>query len=166
MEEEEAAARGPSIRAVDIWVGAVLFVIGIVAVADNYRLGSGWAIEGPQAGYFPLRLGVLILVCSAAVIVKALRRARDPSIFVEWNKLIPVCQVLLPLVVYIFVMQFLGMYVASALFIGGFMRWLGKYSWLRCILVAVITSAVLFWMFEVQFQVPLPKGPLEHYFGY
>jgi putative tricarboxylic transport membrane protein len=24
----------------------------------------------------------------------------------------------------------------------------------------------LFWMFEVQFMVPLPKGPLEALFGY
>jgi putative tricarboxylic transport membrane protein len=25
---------------------------------------------------------------------------------------------------------------------------------------------VLFWMFEFQFLVPLPKGPLESLFGY
>jgi putative tricarboxylic transport membrane protein len=32
--------------------------------------------------------------------------------------------------------------------------------------VSLGVSAVLFWMFEIQFMVPLPKGPLEALFGY
>jgi putative tricarboxylic transport membrane protein len=33
-------------------------------------------------------------------------------------------------------------------------------------LVAVVMSALIFWLFEMQFKVPLPKGPLEAWFGY
>jgi putative tricarboxylic transport membrane protein len=63
-------------------------------------------------------------------------------------------------------MQYLGLYVASTLFVACFMRWLGKYTWLKSILVAVITSVVIFWLFEMQFKVPLPKGPVEEWLGY
>ena len=46
------------------------------------------------------------------------------------------------------------------------MRLLGKTSWLKTVSVSVGVSAVLFWMFEIQFAVPLPKGPLETLLGY
>jgi putative tricarboxylic transport membrane protein len=41
-----------------------------------------------------------------------------------------------------------------------------KSSWLKTVAVSAGVSAVLFWMFEIQFMVPLPKGPLEALFGY
>jgi hypothetical protein len=46
------------------------------------------------------------------------------------------------------------------------MRVLGTISWIKTGLVSVLVSVLLFWMFEVEFMVPLPKGPLEAYFGY
>jgi putative tricarboxylic transport membrane protein len=163
---ERGVSRGPSTRHVGIIVGLVLFGIGVLVVADNARIGAGWASDGPQAGYFPLRIGVLIAVCSVIVIVQAFRRRSDQTIFVEWAKLIPVGKILFPLILYIAAMQYLGLYVASTLFVGGLMRWLGRYSWSKSVLVPLVMSAIIFWLFEYQFTVPLPKGPLEQWFGY
>ena len=56
--------------------------------------------------------------------------------------------------------------VASALFIAAFMRVMDKYSWLKTLLISVAVSVTLYWMFEIQFMVPLPKGPLEALIGY
>lgn len=166
MSVPAESPRGPSTRVVDALVGAVFLAFGVVVVIDNYRLGAGWAHDGPQAGYFPLRIGLLIALASAAVIVHALRNARDKSLFVEWVKLIPVSKVLFPLVIYIGVMQYLGLYVASTLFVAALMRWLGKYSWLKCVTVSLAMSAAIFYLFEMQFSVPLPKGPIERWAGY
>jgi putative tricarboxylic transport membrane protein len=163
---ERGVSRGPSTRHVGIIIGVVLFGIGVLVVADNARIGAGWASDGPQAGYFPLRIGVLIAVCSVIVIVQAFRRRSDQTIFVEWAKLIPVGKILFPLILYIAAMQYLGLYVASTLFVGGLMRWLGRYSWSKSVLVPLVMSAIIFWLFEYQFTVPLPKGPLEQWFGY
>jgi putative tricarboxylic transport membrane protein len=77
-----------------------------------------------------------------------------------------VLSVLIPTVLYVLATQFIGIYVASAVFIGGFMRAIGKFSWLKVIVVSVVINVVLFWMFEIRFMVPLPKGPLESLFGY
>jgi putative tricarboxylic transport membrane protein len=166
VTQERGVSRGPSTRHVGIIVGLVLFGIGVLVVADNARIGAGWASDGPQAGYFPLRIGVLIAVCSVIVIVQAFRRRSDQTIFVEWAKLIPVGKILFPLILYIAAMQYLGLYVASTLFVGGLMRWLGRYSWSKSVLVPLVMSAIIFWLFEYQFTVPLPKGPLEQWFGY
>jgi hypothetical protein len=59
----------------------------------------------------------------------------------------------------------LGIYVPSIVFIAVFMVWLGKYKWLKTLVVSVCTVAVFFVMFEVWFKVPLPKGPLEAALG-
>jgi putative tricarboxylic transport membrane protein len=165
-EDVQPRPRGPSTRRVGVITGLVLLGFGVLIIADTYRLGAGWASDGPQAGYFPFRIGVLIAFCSIVVVVQALRDKSGDALFVEWAKLIPVSQILFPLIAYIGVMQYLGIYVASAMFVAGLMRWLGKYSWLKSVLVAVVMSLVIFWLFEFEFSVPLPKGPLEQWLGY
>ena len=88
------------------------------------------------------------------------------KIFVAWEQFRLVLMVLVPTFIYVLVTELIGIYVASTLFIGAFMRVMEKSSWLKTVLVSVGVSAVLFWMFEIQFLVPLPKGPLEALFGY
>ena len=58
-----------------------------------------------------------------------------------------------------------GIYVASALYIGFFMRWLGRYPWWKVAAVSIGNSVAFFLIFEVWFKVPLPKGPLENLLG-
>lgn len=155
-------------RAVDVVVGAIAFVIGVVVMVDTHRLGAGWAGGSPQSGYFPFRIGAIICIASAVIVLRALWRTRShpPEIFVTWSQLRLVLAVLVPTLVYILVIQLMGIYVASALFIAAFMRVSGGYGWLKAALVSAGTSFVLFWLFEIQFLVPLPKGPLEALLGY
>jgi putative tricarboxylic transport membrane protein len=152
-------------RTAEIAVGIVVAAFAMLAIVSNYQLGAGWAEDGPQAGYFPLRMGVAILLASIVVIIQALRK-NDRSAFIEREQLKLVATVLLPLILYIAALQFIGVYVASALFIGIFMWLVGKFSWYRSAITGVSVSLVLFWIFEIMFTVPLPKGPLEQLFGY
>ncbi len=62
--------------------------------------------------------------------------------------------------------KFAGIYVASRLFFAGFMGGIGKFAWWRAVLTGVAINVVLFWIFEMQFRVPLPKGPLEAALGF
>ena len=152
-------------RTAEIVVALVVAAFALLAIVSNYKLGAGWADDGPQAGYFPMRMGIAILLASLVVLVQAFRK-NDRSAFLEQAQLKLVAVVLLPLIVYIAAVQFIGIYVASALFIGIFMCFVGKFSWYRSALTGVIVSLVLFWIFEIMFTVPLPKGPLEALFGY
>ncbi len=88
------------------------------------------------------------------------------KIFVSWDRFKLVLEVLVPTISYVLATQLIGIYVASALFIGAFMRVMGKSSWLKTVLISICVSMALFWMFEIQFMVPLPKGPVEALFGY
>ena len=164
--ETAAPMRGAvSERTVGAVTAIVFFLIGVVMIVDNYRIGAGWAPDGPQAGYFPLRIGVIICIAAAVVLFQTLRGERGKA-FVTFARLRHVLVVLVPTIVFVLAIKFLGIYVASALFIAAFMRAMDRFSWLKTIVISVGVSAALFWLFELQFTVPLPKGPLEARFGY
>jgi putative tricarboxylic transport membrane protein len=164
-ESGEPSETAITIRTAELVVGALLAVFGVLVIWTNYQLGAGWADDGPEAGYFPMRMGVFILIGSIAVMVQAILK-NDTSSFVEKTQLRQVGVVLVPLILYVAALQVIGIYVASALFIGLFMMWVGKFSWWKSAIVGVGINLALFWIFEVQFLVPLPKGPLESLFGY
>jgi len=167
MEKSETRASGVRERIVEIAVAVFMFAIGAVIMIDNYHLGAGWAKDGPESGYFPFRIGAIICIASVAVLVQFVTSSkRRDAVFVTYSQLKPVLLVLVPTLVYVAAIQWLGIYVASAIFIAGFMRAMDKYSWLKTLAVSVGLNALLFWLFEIQFLVPLPKGPLEALFGY
>jgi hypothetical protein len=151
-----------STRTLEIAVASILFALGAVVVFDSYRLGSKWGSDGPQSGYFPFYIGLLICIASAVTLAKA---ARDKSLagkpFVFWEQFKRVLTVLIPAAVYVLLVKFLGMYIASAIYIAFFMIWLGNYSWSKGITVGVVINAIFFALFEVWFKVPLFKGVLN-----
>jgi len=154
-------------RTAEAGMALFMFAIGVVMMASNYQLGAGWAKDGPESGYFPFRIGAIICIASVVVFVQALRsRTGAVRSFVTRDRLKPVLLVLVPTLLYVAGIQFTGIYVASAIFIAGFMRAMGKYGWVKTLAISVGVNVLLFWLFEVQFLVPLPKGPLEAYFGY
>ena len=157
-----------SVRVMDIAVAVLFMAAAVVVIADSLRVGAEWAADGPQAGYFPFYIGVLMFIASGATAVAALvsKSAAARQTFVERGQLKMVLKVLVPTIVYVVLIPFLGLYVASAVFIAFFMAWIGKYSPLIIAPVAVGVPLFLFVMFEIWFLVPLPKGPLENLLGY
>ena len=152
-------------RTVDLVTATVMLAIGAVVIADSLRLGAGWGSDGPRSGFFPFWLGTVLVLAAAGLVVQAWRHgARVP--FVSHEKLRPVLIVLLPAVALVVVTQWLGLYVASALYIGSYMRAVGRHRWPAVVLVAIGVPVVTFLVFEQWFLVPLPKGPVELWLGY
>jgi hypothetical protein len=138
---------------------------GVLVVWDSLRLGIGWGSDGPQSGFFPFWLAVLLLVSCAAIAWQAWGRASRAA-FVTRAQLRPVLTTLLPSAGFVVLTQFVGLYVASALFMTFYMRWIGRYGWVPIVLVAVLFPVLTFVIFETWFLVPMPKGPLEAWLGY
>ena len=161
-DKDSTTGAGISMRATELVVAALLFVAGAVVVYDSYRLGSKWGSDGPQSGYFPFYIGLLICISSVINFAQALMTRRMASeIFVAWGPFKLVLTVLIPAAVYVLGVKYIGIYLASAIYIAIFMAWLGKYSWLRSIAVGVAVNMSFFLMFEVWFKVPLYKGDLD-----
>ena len=166
MDDKEAwigrDRAGVSTRTMEIAVALVLFVIGAIVIFDSYRLGSKWGSDGPQSGYFPFYIGLLICISSAVTAAQAMfGKSGAGKPFVTWGPFKRVLTVLLPAVLYVLSVKFVGLYIASAIYIAIFMVWLGKYSWWKGIVVGFAVNVIFFLMFEVWFKVPLFKGVLD-----
>ncbi len=167
---EKSAA---SVRVVDMVTAGIIFLFGLVVVWDSYRLGSKWGSDGPEAGYFPFYIGAILCVASLINFYAALREKKiedGGKSFVSRTSFKLVLSVVLPTIVYVAAIggepiPGLGIYVASAIFIGVFMLWLGKYGWGKTLGVSIGVPVVFFVMFEIWFTMPLPKGPLEAMLG-
>ena len=172
MDQEKPSAderAAVSVRTMEFAVAIALFILGAIVVYDSYRLGSKWGSDGPQSGYFPFYIGLLICLSSVVNFVQAwLARAAAGEAFVYRGPFKLVLTVLVPAVVYVLGVKYLGLYVASAIYIAIFMAWLGKYSWLKSVVVGLAVNASFFLMFEVWFKVPLFKGDLDplRFLGY
>ncbi|MGH7908263.1 MAG: tripartite tricarboxylate transporter TctB family protein [Thermodesulfobacteriota bacterium] len=152
---------------VDLVVALLVFALGALVMFDSYRLGSSWASDGPQAGYFPFYISFLICSCSAVIAAQSLARLRtDRRVFVSGGQFRQVLVILLPSTVFVLGVWLIGIYVSSALFIALFMKFAGRYHWLRSAIVGLAVAGSAFVLFEIWFKIPLPKGPLEQLLGY
>jgi putative tricarboxylic transport membrane protein len=171
VEDPDApAAESPSVastRAVEIGVYAVLIALALLLGFDNWRTGMGWASDGPQAGYFPFYLSVILGGASVFGLGAIfLDRAKDSYSFVTRDQLRRVMQVFIPTFLFCLFTQWLGLYVASFLLIAGFMWKIGRIAAWKSLLTSFVFTIAMFVTFEIAFDVIMPKGPLEALFGY
>ncbi len=170
MSHEAAGDRSEytvSVRTVDVVVAILFMVVAAVVMWDALRIGAVWGVDGPDAGYFPFYIGLLMFLSSAATaVMAAVTKTPDLSTFVERGQLGMVLKVLIPTIIYVALIPFLGLYVASAAFIAFFMAWIGKYGPMTIVPVSIGVPVFLFVLFEIWFLVPLPKGPVENMLGY
>ncbi len=152
-------------RAAELVTASVLILLGGVVLFDAVRIGFGWGPDGPRSGFFPFWLALIMVVVCAVILAQAALGARGKS-FVSREQLGPVLKVLWPAVAAVALMHFVGLYVASALYMGFYMRWVGRHSWVTVVLLALALPIASFLIFEKWFLVPMPKGPLEQWLGY
>ena len=152
-------------RAADLTTAVVLFLVAGIVLVDALRLGIGWGTDGPKSGFFPFWLAVVAMASCVAIAAQAARRAASGT-FLTRAQAGPVLKVIGPAAGLVVVMQFVGLYVASALYIGLYMRWIGRHGWVPVVVLAVAIPTVTFVIFERWFLVPMPKGPLETWLGY
>ena len=159
-----ARQSGPSQVATEIGVALATALFGLIVIIGSLRVGVGWGADGPRSGSFPFYTGLAIVIASAVNLVQSFGIDRR-RLFADWSQLRQVVAVVIPTAVYVAVVPWIGLYVASILLIAGFMVWLGGYHLLLAATVAIATVALTYLTFEWWFLVPLPKGPLEDLLG-
>jgi hypothetical protein len=152
-------------RAAEFVTASILILLGGVVLFDAVRIGFGWGPDGPRSGFFPFWLALIMVVNCAVILAQSALGGRG-KIFVSREQLGPVLKVLWPATAAVALMHFVGLYVASALYMGFYMRWVGRHSWVPVIVIALGLPIASFLIFEKWFLVPMPKGPFERWLGY
>jgi hypothetical protein len=162
-------ADSPSVvdtRTIEIAVSLLLLALAVALGYDNWRTGIAWDSTGPQPGYFPFYLSVILGGASLYGLVTTLvARGAAAETFVSRAQLRRVMLVFVPTALFCLAVQYLGIYVASFVLIAGFMRLVGKIALWKSLFTAFVFTAIMFVTFDVAFDVIMPKGPIEAALG-
>jgi hypothetical protein len=164
-DKSHPAADGPSHRIVELGVAVFTALFALIVLAGAWRVGIGWGVEGPKAGFFPFYVGLFILGGSIVNFVNVIAAGPSDKLFAEWGQLRQVLSVVIPAAIYVALIPSLGIYLCSIVIIALFMRWLGSYGWSLTAVIAFGVPLFFYFMFEKWFLVPLPKGPIEELLG-
>jgi putative tricarboxylic transport membrane protein len=165
-EQQGKTRSALSTRAAEIATALVVLALGCLVIYDSIRVGHGWGADGPQAGFYPFYVGMALCAAALGILLQQLFTHAKNEQFVGAGAFGHVLALLLPSICYVVAIYFLGIYVSSALFLYLFMVREGKYSLLNALPVSLGVPLALFLVFEIWFNVALPKGPLEAMFGY
>jgi hypothetical protein len=156
------------VRKVDAVCALLLIALAILVMAEGLRLGIGWGTDGPQSGFVPFWLGFGLAVSGLIILLQTgiSRVAASSRSFIEPGKFTPVIKVLAPATGMVVLTHFLGLYVVGGLYMGIYMRWIGRHSWFAVFVLSLAIPITTFLIFEIWFLVPMPKGPLEAFLGY
>jgi hypothetical protein len=166
METQEKTIQ---MRWMELVVAAIFVLLGAIVIKDSFRTGFAWGTDGPEPGYFPFYIGLILISGAIWVSIQTLinwKKDGGEETFSKVAEFKLVLKMLVPTIAYVAVLIFLGLYIASILFIAFFMIWQGKYSYVKSFTVGFCIAAILFALFELWFLVPLPKGPVEAMFGF
>src|SRR5919198_4440197 len=127
-----------------------LMALGGIVLFDAVRLGFGWGADGPKSGFFPFWLAIILILSCVVILVQTQRRPLTKP-FVTREQLRPVLAVLWPAAMMVVITQVAGIYVASALYLGFYMRWVGRHSWRAVAALSIAVPVVTFLIFEQWF---------------
>jgi hypothetical protein len=162
-------------RSAETWTAVAAALIGAVVVSESFTHDIGWNETGPGSGYFPFRVGVLLI--GAAVVrlfqvrltafadATAVRKPDSTTAFVTREELGRSFSVLWPTIALVAAMVPLGCYVPSAVYLAWMMRRHGGHSWLLSAGYGAAVAVAFFLVFDLWFRVPLAKGPVEAALG-
>src|SRR3954463_15335503 len=106
---EESPADSPAVastRAIDIAVSLALLAFAGLLAFDNWRTGMGWDSTGPQAGYFPFYLSLILTGASLFGLAREFRRRKEASEpFVTGEQFWRVLQVFVPTLAFVLLTQ-------------------------------------------------------------
>lgn len=151
-------------RTLEIWTAAAIALFGGIVSAESLTHDIGWNENGPGPGYFPFRVG-LLLVGMSILLARQHARTAASAVFVTRDELRRTLSVFVPTLVLVLGAFALGLYVPSAAYLAWMMRRHGGFGWARAVATALVTMLTFFLIFDVWFRVPLAKGPVEAVFG-
>jgi len=149
--------------AVEVTLAAATAAIGAVVTIGALEFGTGWGDGGPQPGYFPFYIGIIVMVASGGVLVEAFanRERLRATAFLRREQGMRIAAFFGPMVGFVLVASLLGLYVALIVYLTATMVVQGHYRLPRALAVSVGSAVIFYLIFEVWFRVPLLKGPLE-----
>ena len=148
-------------KSADIVVAVILLCLGLVVGLDSFRLGSGWGMEGPKAGFFPIVMAIIAVAGCLVIIRQAMKgtsSVKGGKSFVPAGGMKPVLTVFIPACGMVLLTEIVGLYVAAMIYLVAYIKIVGGYRWRTVLLVSIPIPLIFYWVFEKIFLIPMPAG--------
>jgi hypothetical protein len=148
-------------KTVDILVALALLCLGLIVGLDSFRLGSGWGMEGPKAGFFPFVMAVIAVAGCLVIIRQAMKgtsSVKGAKPFVPAGGMKPVLTVFIPACGMVLLTEVVGLYVAAMIYLAAYIKIVGGYKWRTVLLISIPIPLIFYWVFEKIFLIPMPVG--------
>ena len=144
--------------------GIVLCALSVLGIIFSIICHYGFKVEWKLSPYlFPLFISIMLCILSISLILssfsglkEAKREKGDRKTFLLF---------LLECAIYLIVLKYLGFLISTMLLLCAIVHLLGEKSWWKIILISVVTSLIIYFLFGVYLGVMLPKGKLLYMIG-
>ncbi len=154
-------------RGLEIATALATMLFGGVIMKGAVEYNIGWSDRGPEPGYFPFWIGLIIVLGSLVNLYRGIRdgSAQGGQSAISTAQLRRIAAFVLPMLAFLILTMVVGLYVAMMLYLFGVMWWQGGYRIVPSLAVSIGSAAAIFILFERMLKVPLLKGPLENFLG-
>lgn len=151
-------------RSLEAATALITGAFGAAVVVSSLDNGIGWSAAGVESGTFPFIVGLVIVAGSLFNLVQGWLQAR--AIILGPAELRRVGILFVPAAVFVGVIPLIGLVPASAFYVFGALAWHKRGSLLVAALAAIGAALALYLIFELTFQISLPRGALGTFFGF
>lgn len=149
-------------RRYEIATALVFVALAGIAMWDSRRgalIGATNDPGGIGSGFYPFWAAALIGGTALALVARtALTPQPAHGVFGGRESVVALLKLVVPMVTATVSLIWLGMYLTTALYMGFFARYIGRYRWDRVVAVALVFSLALYFIFERGFRITLPKS--------
>jgi len=144
----------------------ILLALSCAALIETSKLPVG-NLHSPQAGFFPLAIGILLGIFSIIFLVQSMKEKAEESRSVSespksWQKIILTLVTLFAIALFF---ERLGYLISSFLLIGFLLAAVSKQKWWTVITTAFLSSLISYLLFGIVLKTQLPGGLLSGFFG-
>jgi len=146
-------------RAVEIGTVVCLLLLSVLLLSESIDLGPGWGESGPQPGFFPFVLTVAMIVGALGVLYA--NGYREPNLlpfFEASQEVTDLLRVGVPILAAIILVRWLGIYVASGLYLAFFMAWYGRFRWYQALAGGIVLPVIMWLTLREGFNIPMPMS--------
>jgi putative tricarboxylic transport membrane protein len=151
------------LRPYQVATAAAFMVLAAVAMFDS-RAGAlvdrtGTQPGGIGSGFYPFWSATLVFVCAAFIGYRSwVTPQPGTAAFENRAAFFAALKLIVPMIVATAAIPWLGFYLVTALYMGLFARWIGRYRWIWVAVIVVLMPAAIYATFELGFRVSLPKS--------
>ena len=151
-------------RSLEAATALITGAFGAAVMVSSLDNGIGWSAAGVESGTFPFIVGLVILAGSLFNLVQGWLQAR--AVILGLSELRRVGMLFVPALVFVGIIPLIGMVPAAAFYVFGALAWHKRGSLLVPALAAIGAALALYLIFELTFQIALPRGALGTLFGF